>query len=197
MLNEFSKLQRHLSNDLFDSDLSGDTLYIVDDYNIDSNISSRTLYNFIDAISAVCRIKKVKVFIQMKKRDYDARDSLFQYSQLCQNGNTRKIENNYLKKREFITAFDQKDIECSYVVYPRFNVRPPFHGRYWLSLTGGFIVDGSINTSESKTVLVQVMDEENYGIIRSMTRDIFNVNCPGVDEYDLGRLDDLYNHLSS
>lgn len=153
MLNDFDKLQRHLENDLFKSDISGDTLYIVDDYNIDSNISDEVLYKFVDAISSTKRIKIVKIYIQKKRFARDARDSLFQYAQLIKNSNNRKIEGNYNKKRKFLVEFKEKNIKCSYVVYPRFNVTPPFHGRYWLSKTGGFIVDGSINTSENKTVL--------------------------------------------
>lgn len=190
MLTEYSKLEKHLGEDLFGSDFSGDTLYIVDDYNIDCNMSDETINNFIDAISSVPRIKNVIVFIQ-RKRGKSKESLLFNYNPSYPNN----LENSYRKKRRFIEAFQDKGIKCTYVIYPRFNVTPPFHGRYWLSNTGGFIVDGSLNTAENKTVLVQVMDYENFELIKNMTRTITDFTNPNLEFFDISRLEQAFFRL--
>lgn len=184
MLTEYSKLETHLRDDLFNSNLSGDTLYIIDDYNVDYNMSDETLNKFIEAISNVERIKKVFVFIQ-KKSNKPNEVFLFNYNPRY----SQNLDTSYRKKLRFIEGFQEKGITCTYVVYPKFNVKPPFHGRYWLSNTGGFIVDGSLNTAENKTVLVQVMDNENFELIKNMTRSITNFNNRNIELFDAYRLE--------
>lgn len=191
MLTEYWKLSIHLNNDLFNSDFSGDTLYIIDDYNIDYNMSDETLFKFVDAISNVERIKNVYIFIQKKSNRANSSCFLFNYNPQY----PRNLEPSYRKKLRFIEEFQKRGINCTYVVYPKFNVRPPFHGRYWLSLTGGFIVDGSLNTVENRAVLVQVMDDENFELIRTMTNRIFDFNNSNIELFDSHRLKDAFEDL--
>ena len=191
MLTEYWKLSMHLNNDLFNSDFSGDTLYIIDDYNIDYNMSDETLFKFVDAISNVERIKNVYIFIQKKSNRANSSCFLFNYNPQY----PRNLEPSYRKKLRFIEEFQKREINCTYVVYPKFNVRPPFHGRYWLSLTGGFIVDGSLNTVENRAVLVQVMDYENFELIRNMTSRIFDFNNSNIELFDSHRLKDAFEDL--
>lgn len=190
MITEFDKLKKHLQDDLFGNSLSGDTLYIIDDYNVDYNMSNETLNNFVDAISNANKIKNVYIFIQKKSKKSNEW-FLFNYNPRYPNN----LEKSYRKKRKFIEAFENKGIDCSYFIYPKFDVKPPFHGRYWLSNSGGFIVDGSINTAENKTVLAQVMDDENFELIRNMTQKIFDINNPDVKEFNKQKLYNAYISL--
>jgi hypothetical protein len=191
MLNDYSKLSSHLSSDLFNSDFSGDTLYIIDDYNIDYNMSDNTLDEFVNAISNVDRIKNVYIFIQKKSNKLTNEDFLFNYNPRY----SANLESSYRKKLRFIKKFQNKQITCAYVIYPKFNVRPPFHGRYWLSRTGGFIVDGSLNTVESRAVLVQVMDDENFNIVSNMANRIFDFNNDNIESFDAQRIEEAFETL--
>lgn len=183
MLTEFDKLEQHLRDDLFNKIVSGDTLYIIDDYNIGFNMSDNILIKFVDSISNVKQIKKVFIFIQ-KKNFKTSEESLFNYSfRSTKNGNL-----NYINKCKFVEMFRNNGIVCLYVMYPQNYIQPSLHGRYWLSKTGGFIVDGSLNTAESKAVLVQEMDDENFSIIRNLTREIFDLNNPNIEVFDANRL---------
>lgn len=178
MLTEFDKLEKHLQDDLFNNTISGDTLYIIDDYNIGSNMSDKTLCNFVNSISNVKQIKKISIFIQ-RKPFRTVEQSLF-------NCSFRDIHKNpnYINKLKFVELFQNKGITCQYIVYPQNIIQPALHGRYWLSKTGGFIVDGSLNTAESKAVLVQVMDNENFNIIKDLTRDLFDLSNTKIELFD-------------
>ena len=187
MLNDFPKLQKHLSTDLFHSKLCGDTLYIIDDYNVDSNMTDEMLQDFVKIISGVKQIKHVKIYIQKKYSRRKAEVNLFPGKDPK---DIEKIRQNCTKKIQFIEAFMSHGIECSYIIYPK--MKHPFHGRYWLSQTNGFIVDGSINTAQSKMVLVQVMDQENYDLISDMTKNLFAVNKCDIDEYGLKELNEMF-----
>ena len=136
-----------------------------------------------------------QIYIQKKHSNQSIEDVLFHFQLLQKSGNVRKLKDNCRKKLQFIEAFKEKGIQCSYLVYPKFKVKPPFHGRYWLSMTSGFIVDGSINTAQNKMVLAQVMDEENYALIRVMTKNIIDCNEHTMDEYDQTKLENLYGSL--
>lgn len=201
MLTPGGTLSNHLHDDLFSHYDSGDTLYILDDYNIDQKLSDNDLHGYVDAIAAVRQIRRVKIFLQNKGRKPD-RAYLFNVAP----GTTEQtLQDNYDKKRRFIELFEEECVYCCYIVYPsRLIGRPPFHGRYWLSNTDGFIVDGSINTSIDKLVLAQTMDAENYGIIRGKIQPLFDENAyryNNVQVFDAVRLRDAFydemNYLQS
>ena len=75
--------------------------------------------------------------------------------------------------------------------YSSLDFDPPFHGRYWLTDNKGYIVDGSLQTYPTGRVFAQLMDDENFEIIKHLLFDrciLHNAN-----DFDKLTLDDLRN----
>jgi len=203
MLTDFDKLSNALNMFLFSSESSGTTLQIIDDYNLGSNISYNKMEEFVKAISSVTKVKTVEIYIQDKgptRRYYppshywlfrtDIRKQAIDDPK-AREKTIARINAAYNKKIKFIDDFSKFNISCEFIVYPTSNVRPAFHGRYWLSSSGGLIVDGSLNTTENSLVLAQVMDAENYWLVRERTEEMINYGA-GAIHYDRKAIIDAY-----
>lgn len=63
---------------------------------------------------------------------------------------------------------------------------PPFHGRYWLSISddkkegNGYIVDGSLNTFGKGRIFAQLMDKENFDLLRDFFYDKIKASELGI-----------------
>ena len=55
----------------------------------------------------------------------------------------------------------QDSVQITYQLYSNHNIKPPLHGRYWITENRGFIVDASLNTFRKGKIFVQEMDKEN------------------------------------
>lgn len=89
----------------------------------------------------------------------------------------------------FITRMKAEcGIEVTYQAYDSINMRPPFHGRYWINSNCGYIVDGSLNTFSSARIFAQKMDEENYSIIKEMFNHKIRPACQKHQPIDGQRL---------
>ena len=86
---------------------------------------------------------------------------------------------------------------------------PPFHGRYWLSISddkkdgNGYIVDASLNTFGKGRIFAQLMDKENFDLLRdffykAIETSKLNVRI-GIEDlkrfkYNLQRILKYYRH---
>jgi len=93
---------------------------------------------------------------------------------------------HYIKAETLITAtlnfvkvMREKGISVEYQPYSSLSFKPPFHGRYWINSKNGLIVDGSLNTVSNGLVFGQVMDEENYTVIRTLFEENIIPNSNG------------------
>ena len=85
--------------------------------------------------------------------------------------NPHAIAAKLAKAGRFISSFHEIGIRVSLKPYYSINLRPPFHGRYWLTGARGFIVDASLNTYGKGKIFAQLMDDENFSIITRFFND--------------------------
>lgn len=72
----------------------------------------------------------------------------------------------------FINRMKEIGITVTLHPYSSLNFNPPFHGRYWLTDEKGYIVDASMQTYGSGLIFAQLMDAENFDIIKRQLFDI-------------------------
>lgn len=72
----------------------------------------------------------------------------------------------------FINSMANIGITITLHPYSSLNFNPPFHGRYWLTEEKGYIVDASMQTYGSGLIFAQLMDAENFDIIKRQLFDI-------------------------
>lgn len=83
--------------------------------------------------------------------------------------NLRKL-NNAIK---FIENMNRLGIDVDLIPFSDSKIEPPpFHGRYWLSISddkkdgNGYIVDASLNTFGKGRIFAQLMDKENFDLLK-------------------------------
>lgn len=81
--------------------------------------------------------------------------------------------NNYINQyKKFYERMENIGISVKFYPYKSLSLKPPFHGRYWLTPKGaGYIVDGSLSTYGKGRIFAQRMDEENYSIVYGLYQD--------------------------
>lgn len=111
--------------------------------------------------------------------------------------NKRKVD----RALKFIKEMDNIGIRVILHPYYSLNFHPPFHGRYWLTESKGYIVDASLQTYSSGMIFAQLMDEENFNIIKRQLFDNFILNNSNDFEpltyHDLCVFKDLFHYILS
>ena len=113
----------------------------------------------------------------------------------------RRIE-RMLKFANTVRDYSNGRVEIRFRPYNSINLRPPFHGRYWLSHEAGYIVDGSLNTFSKGMIFAQLMDNENYRIISNIFNNYVRPNndnhiltSENVDNIKRDLSEWIHNHL--
>ena len=195
MFNKFDELAKRIDYDLFDISTEKKILHIIDDYNVNDSMSIESVEKLADAISSIKDLRCVKFYIQNTKRPKKSDLALLRAT--ASTKIDRKLS-DVERKLKIVELLKTKKINCSFVIYPYAKDELPFHGRYWLGDNKGYIVDGSICTADKKLVLVQLMDRDNYKIVRDKADKFINLS-PKSDNpiYGHMQLKELYKKLET
>lgn len=208
-----TSLKDHLRQDEFF--VNNDTLTIIDDYNI-VDIKDDAISFYKDSFRYT-GVRNIRIYFQIKpvkdKRMEEIRDLAHslgindnkfltfcvflikgfypKHDYIQQIVFKKKNKYKLNKAIDFIYTMDSIGITVTLHPYSSLDFDPPFHGRYWLTDNKGYIVDGSLQTYPTGRVFAQLMDDENFEIIKHLLFDrciLHNAN-----DFDKLTLDDLRN----
>ena len=184
-----TSLRENIINDGF-FDSNQNVLDIIDDYNI-IDISDDAIDFYVESFRGV-GLRHINIYFQIKPLSHDRCTQIEELSRrygvesntlksfivfvqktlypkeksltdlLVTNSNYQKLQ----KAFRFINALQSIGITVELHPYNSLHFNPPFHGRYWLTERGGYIVDASLQTFGHGLIFAQLMDDENYRIIK-------------------------------
>lgn len=99
--------------------------------------------------------------------------------------------------KDFNEAMKKIEILVSFQPYSSLNIKPPFHGRYWLTEHQGYIVDGSLQTYSNGKIFAQKMDNENFDLIYSLFKTEVQPKARDYIALDVATIENIYRTLTS
>lgn len=194
MFNTPRELNRHLIEDGFEGTLNiiddyhvkampREAIMFYRDAFSDTNIREINIYYQIKELRGQKRLQREQEIAELSQIIGENPQTLtsflvFIFTKLRFNGtlqnNLRNLYNSPKANEiiesalDFIAAFERVGIRVHFRPYTSLDFNPPFHGRYWLSEHVGYIVDGSLNNYLRAKVFAQIMDHENFEIIRNL-----------------------------
>lgn len=213
-----TSLRSNLIHDQFFGE-HNNTLTIIDDYNI-VDIKDGAVNFYIESFEGV-GVTNIDIYFQVKKISKKRRQEINNLAHtygldsnklLCYCVFVRKGFPKWGSIKELV--FSQKPLEevdkALYFInsiarigitvtlhpYSSLNFNPPFHGRYWLTDEKGYIVDASMQTYGSGLIFAQLMDAENFDIIKRQLFDIhIKNNANEFEPLTKQDLDDIRNKV--
>lgn len=213
-----TSLRSNLIHDQFFGE-HNNTLTIIDDYNI-VDIKDGAVNFYIESFEGV-GVTNIDIYFQVKKISKKRRQEINNLAHtygldsnklLCYCVFVRKgfpkwgsIKELVFSQRPleevdkalyFINRMKEIGITVTLHPYSSLNFNPPFHGRYWLTDEKGYIVDASMQTYGSGLIFAQLMDAENFYIIK---RELFDTriknNANEFEPLTKQDLDDIINKV--
>lgn len=209
-----TSLKSNLIHDQFFGE-HNNTLTIIDDYNI-VDIKDGAVNFYIESFKGV-GVTNINIYFQVKeiseKRRQDINNlahtygldsnKLLCYCVFVKKGLypkpvpieklvfSQKPSEKVDKALNFINSMAKIGITVTLHPYSSLNFNPPFHGRYWLTDEKGYIVDASMQTYDSGLIFAQLMDAENFDIIKRQLFDTHILN--NANAFEPLTYQDLYD----
>jgi len=163
MLNSIEDIRLPLQM-IFDENGAGDTLTIWDQYFIGS-MDFRNVRSVSDTIASVQEIRHVIVYIDDTKLNYDTRNG----------DGLDALRNLRDDLAEFHITFEVFDYAS------RRDHCNRIHGRYWLSGSLGFLMDGSLDGVGTNLCFAVTMDDSTFSKIQRVLEPKKEAYCRPID----------------
>jgi hypothetical protein len=154
---------------------AGDTLVIWDRYFI-GDMNTEKIQNLIETFLSVSKIANIEVFIDTQKLISDSRSAI-KWKRLLDLNSGLAIHNIRLSVFDYASGKDPNN---------------RIHGRYWMTKSSGFLMDGSINGIGKDLSLAILMDEMTFQKMSGILKEKIEHYCHPID---LNHFPDRYSTL--